>query len=240
MPADASGSGHTRATVPFVSMRGIHMNVLLAGCAAVVLMAVAVPAVAAATKGSSADAKFKALYTAEWKWREDQFAGGEDDVKEIADHLIKVDPATQETRLHYWEKTLKGLEAIPRAKLSAANQVNYDVYKPQLQVLIADQKFRAFEMPANSDTTFWTDLGYTARQDFRNLKDYQHWIAQMRDVPRYFHEQMDEMRAGLKRGFTPAQVTLQGRDASISERHRRQAGRLALLHAVQDHARHRA
>jgi len=191
------------------------MNVLLAGCAAVVLMAVAVPAVAAATKGSSADAKFKALYTAEWKWREDQFAGGEDDVKEIADHLIKVDPATQETRLHYWEKTLKGLEAIPRAKLSPANQVNYDVYKPQLQVLIADQKFRAFEMPANSDTTFWTDLGYTARQDFRNLKDYQHWILQMRDVPRYFHEQMDEMRAGLKRGFTPAQVTLQGRDASI-------------------------
>ncbi|HEX4859701.1 MAG TPA: hypothetical protein VFV07_00600, partial [Rhizomicrobium sp.] len=59
------------------------MNVLLAGCAAVVLMAVAVPAVAAAAKGSSADAKFKALYTAEWKWREDQFAGGEDDVKEI-------------------------------------------------------------------------------------------------------------------------------------------------------------
>ncbi len=71
-------------------------------------------------------------------------------------------------------------------------------------------------MPANSDTTFWTDLGYTARQDFRGLKDYQHWIAQMRDVPRYFHEQTEEMRAGLKRGFTPPQVTLTGRDGSIA------------------------
>src|SRR6185312_641308 len=67
-----------------------------------------------------------------------------------------------------------------------------------------------------SDTTFWTDLGYTARQDFRNLKDYKNWIAQMRDVPRYFHEQIGEMRAGLKRGFTPPQVTLQGRDGSIT------------------------
>jgi uncharacterized protein (DUF885 family) len=192
------------------------MNVLLAGCAAIVLMAVGVPAIAAVAKtGSTADDRFKALYTAEWKWREDQFAGGEDDVKEIVDHLVKVDPATQEVRLQHWEKTLKDLAAIPRDRLSAANQVNYDVYKPQLEGMIAEQKFRGYEMPANSDTTFWTDLGYTARQDFRSQKDYEHWIAQMRDVPRYFHEQIAEMRAGLKRGFTPPQVTLTGRDASI-------------------------
>ena len=37
----------------------------------------------------------------------------------------------------------------------------------------------------------------------------------MRDVPRYFREQTDEMREGLRRGFTPPQVTLTGRDASI-------------------------
>ena len=190
------------------------MNVLLAGCAAMVLVMAAMPA-AAAAKPASADSRFKALYTKEWKWRQKQFANGEDNVKEITDHLPKVDPATQDSRQRYWEDTLKQLDAIPRAKLSAANKVNYDVYKPQLQVIVADMKFREYEMPANSDTTFWTDLGYTARQDFRNLKDYKNWIAQMRDVPRYFHEQMDEMRAGLRRGFTPPQVTLQGRDASI-------------------------
>ncbi len=191
------------------------MNVLLAGCAAVVLMLAAVP-VAASAKGNSADARFMALYTKEWKWRGKQFASGEDDVREVQDHLPKVDPATQDMRLHYWEDTLKQLDAIPRTKLSAANQVNYDVYRPQIEVMVVDMKFRDYEMPANSDTTFWTDMGYTARSDFRNLKDYRNWIAQMRDVPRYFHEQMDEMRAGLKRGFTPPQVTLQGRDASIS------------------------
>jgi uncharacterized protein (DUF885 family) len=190
------------------------MNVLLAACAAMVLAMTAIPA-AAVAKSGSADARFKALYTKEWKWREKQFANGEDNVKEIVDHLPKVDPATQEMRLRFWEDTLKNLDAIPRGQLSAANQVNYDVYKPQIENLIADWKFREYEMPANSDTTFWTDLSYTARQDFRNLKDYQSWIAQMRDVPRYFHEQMEEMRAGLRRGFTPPQITLQGRDASI-------------------------
>src|SRR5207237_939850 len=51
---------------------------------------------------------------------------------------------------------------------------------------------------------------------FRHRVDYEHWIAQMRDVPRYFHEQMDEMRAGMKRGFTPPRITMAGRDGSIT------------------------
>jgi uncharacterized protein (DUF885 family) len=38
----------------------------------------------------------------------------------------------------------------------------------------------------------------------------------MHDIPRYFHEQMDQMRAGMKRGFTPPRVTMQGRDTSIT------------------------
>jgi len=113
------------------------MNVLLAGCAAMVLVMAAVPA-AAAAKSTSADARFKALYTKELKWREKQFANGEDNVREIADHLPKVDAATQEARLHYWEDTLKQLGTIPRAQLSEANKVNYDVYKPQLEVIVAD------------------------------------------------------------------------------------------------------
>ncbi len=175
----------------------------------------AAPAMAAVKAGGAADARFKALYTKEWKWRQDQFASGEDDVKEIVDHLPKVDAAAQALRLAYWQDMLRRLNAIPRTGLSAANRVDYDVYKPQLEVLIADWKFRDYEMPANSDTTFWTDLGYTARQDFKKEKDYRGWILQMRDVPRYFHEQIAQMRAGLARGFTPPEVTLQGRDASI-------------------------
>jgi uncharacterized protein (DUF885 family) len=164
----------------------------------------------------SADAKFKAIYTAEWKWRETQLASSEDALKPVEDHLPKVDPASQEARLKHWQEVLAQVKAIPRAQLSHDEQINYDVYVPQIEVLIAKQKFRAFEAPVNSDTTFWTDIGYTARQPFKNLADYQNWIAQMRDIPRYFHEQMDEMRAGLKRGFTPPRVTLEGRDASIT------------------------
>jgi uncharacterized protein (DUF885 family) len=165
---------------------------------------------------ATADARLKDIYTAEWKWREEQFADDEDSQKPISDHLPKVDPAAQDTRLRYWEEVLRKLDQIPRAELSQPERINYDIYRPQIQVLIANQRFRDFEMPANSDTTFWTDLGYTARRPFRTLQDYRNWIAQMRDIPRYFREQMDEMRAGMKRGFTPPRVTMEGRDGSIT------------------------
>jgi uncharacterized protein (DUF885 family) len=170
----------------------------------------------ASTAKSSANAQLRAIYTEEWKWRLEQFPDQEDSTKPIADHLTKEDPAAQQMRLHHWENVLKQLDAIPRGELSREEQINYDVYRPEIENFIADQKFRLYEMPANSDTAFWTDLGYTARRPFKSLKDYQNWIAQMRDIPRYFREQIANMRAGLARGFTPPRVTLQGRDKSIA------------------------
>ena len=164
----------------------------------------------------SADARLQAIYAREWQWRMGQLPEDEDSTGPIADHRPKVDPASQQIRLRYWQDVLRELDAIRRASLSAKEQVNFDVYRAQIVVLIANQRFRDFEMPANSDTSFWTDIGYTARRQFRSVDDYRHWIAQMRDIPRYFHEQMGEMRAGMKRGFTPPRVTMEGRDSSIT------------------------
>jgi uncharacterized protein (DUF885 family) len=177
---------------------------------------VAMTGMSACSKAPDADARLKTLYSEEWQWRQEQFAENEDGQRRIQDHLPKVDAASQVARLEHWQAVLKKLDAIPRAELTAGEQLNYDVYRPQIQTLIEAQQFHEYEMPANSDTTFWTDLGYTARRQFRNVQDYRNWLKQMQDVPRYFHEQMDEMRAGLKRGFTPPRVTLTGRDASIT------------------------
>ena len=164
----------------------------------------------------TADAQLRAIYTEEWKWRREQFPNQEDSAKPIADHLPKEDPATQEMRQRYWEDVLKKLIAIPRGQLSPDEQVNYDIYRREIEDFVADQKFRDFEMPANSDTAFWTNFGYTARRPFKNGVDYKNWIAQMRDIPRYFREEMANMRAGIARGFTPPQATLQGREKSIT------------------------
>ena len=192
------------------------MRTALLAALSAVTVAAALTACSQQSRQNAADERLRAIYNSEWKWRTDQLPDTEDTTRPVADRLPKVDPATQQMRLNYWEDVLQRVDAIPRATLSAKEQVNYDIYRAQIATLIANQRFRDFEMPANSDTTFWTDLGYTARRPFRHLVDYEHWVAQMRDIPRYFHEQMDEMRAGMKRGFTPPRITMSGRDASIT------------------------
>jgi len=169
-----------------------------------------------ASRASDADARLKAIYTTEWKWRDDQLPDNEDSQKPIRDHLPKVDPASQAMRLRTWQDVLQKLGSIRREELSAAEQLNYDVYRPQIETLITQLRFRDYEMPANADTTFWTDVASTARRTYRTVPDYRNWIGQMRDIPRYFREEMNEMRQGLKRGFTPPRVTLAGRDVSIT------------------------
>lgn len=170
----------------------------------------------AAAGSAAADDKLRAIYTEEWKWRLDQFPGLEGPTKPVADRLSKEDPATQDARLKRWQDVVAQLDAIPRGELSAEEQVNYDVYRREIENFIASEKFRDFEMPANSDSAFWSDFGYTARRPFKNVVDYRNWIAQLRDVPRYFKEQIANMKAGLARGFTPPRATLVGREKSIA------------------------
>jgi uncharacterized protein (DUF885 family) len=172
----------------------------------------------AAVAPGSADAKFEAIYGAEWKWRQQQFPGSDDDgaTAAVPDRLPRVDAAAQDARLKYWNAVLAKLDAIPLEKLSAANRINYEVYKPQIADLAADVRFRQYEMPFNADSQFWSDLGFLSGRHLRTVKDAENYIALLNDVPRWFDENILNMRAGLKRGFSVPRAVLAGRDVSIT------------------------
>jgi uncharacterized protein (DUF885 family) len=173
--------------------------------------------IAHAIDETSADAKFKAIYTKEWAWRKDQFdIGDEEDTRQpLPDHLPKADAAAESARLDYWTEVLKEVDAIPRDQLSPEVQIDYDVYRPQIAAQIADERFRDFEMPVNSDSAFYSDITETPRGNFRTIADYRNYVKWLGDIPRFFHDEIGQMRAGLKRGFTPPKVTLAGRDKAI-------------------------
>jgi uncharacterized protein (DUF885 family) len=184
--------------------------------AAVLGLALLVAAPATAAPANAADAKFQALYKREWAWRKVEFPGRDREGARLPDHFALVDPATQAKRLAYWQAVRKDLDDIPEASLSAEQAVNYEVYRDQLDTLINQQKFREYEKPFNSDSSFWSGLGFTASRTFHTAQDYRNYIAQLNDVPHYFHEETQNMRAGLKRGFTPPRATLVGREVSVT------------------------
>jgi uncharacterized protein (DUF885 family) len=109
------------------------------------------------------------------------------------------------------------LSAIDEKALDAEDQVNYEVYAEQIDSLLADQRQLEWQMPFNSDSAFWSNLGFTARHPIMTEQNYRHYLAQLKDIPRYFDEQIANMRLGLKRGFSVPRATLVGRDDSIAE-----------------------
>jgi uncharacterized protein (DUF885 family) len=187
---------------------------LLAGVGLAAAM-LASGAQAEAAKAGPADAKFQAIYKAEWDWRMSEFPG-ERRGAGISAKLAQVDPASQARRLAHWQEVRRSLDGVAEKDLSADEAVNYEVYKDQLDTLINQQTFREYEKPFNSDTQFWSNLGFTSSRTFHTAEDYRNWIAQMGDVPRWFDDETANLRAGLKRGFTPPRATLVGRDKSVS------------------------
>ena len=170
----------------------------------------------AAASTQSADSRLKSLYDAYADWTEKE--AGEFDNKrgqpERAGYLPHVDEAMQLRRAAHLKDVLAQLNAIPTAQLSSNEQVNAAVLRTVLEADIADYQFRTWEMPFNSDSSFWTYLD--AQQPFDDADGYRRYIARLRDVPRYFDEQIVNMRAGLARGFSVPKATLDGRDKSVA------------------------
>jgi uncharacterized protein (DUF885 family) len=170
-------------------------------------------------RADTADERFNALYEKEWAWRQDQFPGQDDEdraSKPSDNRLPDVAAPVQKIRLAYWNEVLKQLDSIPADPLSAENKTNLAVYRPQIENFTAGIRFRDYEMPFNSDSQFWSDLGFMARRPLKDAQAARNYIAKLDDIPRYFDQQIANMRAGLKRGFTVPRAVLDGRDVSIA------------------------
>ena len=165
--------------------------------------------------GQSADARLRALYTAEWTWRQQEMARRSDAPGDAgaADHFPRVDAASQGRRHAYWVRALATLDSIPFTALSPEERINAQVFRTTITALANDVKYRNYEAPLNSDTFFWTE--FTPRQGFGSLDVYRNYLARLRDVPRYFDENVTNMRAGMARGFTVPRVSVTGRDRTI-------------------------
>ncbi len=190
---------------------------LLLGAAAPVMAAPAAAPASLATE-SRADAQFRAIYEKEWKWRQAETGQADEDSDTTGDNprLPDVSPAAQQARLKVWDDVLSQLDKLDATQLSPANRVNLAIYRPQVDNLAAEVRFKLYEMPFNSDSSFWSNLGFMAQRQMRTPAELRAYIARLNDVPRYFDQQIDNMRAGLARGFTVPKAVLAGRDVSIA------------------------
>ncbi|NII55556.1 DUF885 family protein [Luteibacter sp. SG786] len=172
----------------------------------------------AAHAATTPDDSFRAIYTKEWAWRNGQagiLTSGE--AQPGDGRLDTVDAANQAKRLAYWNDVLAQLDHIDTKGLSGKARVDYEVYRAQIANLAAAQRFQQWQMPFNSDSAFWSDIGYVLHgDDLRTRDDYRHYVERLRQIPAYMDQEIANMRLGLARGFTVPRAVLDGRDVSIA------------------------
>ena len=156
---------------------------------AALLLALALPAAAspasppaaAPAAASDADARFQAIYEKEWAWRQEQSGGGDEDSAagegNLNPRLPDVSAAAQQARLQVWDGVLAQLDALDPARLSEQNRINLAVYRAQVRNLAEETRLRGYEMPFNSDSSFWANLNFMARQPMRTPAAYRAYIA---------------------------------------------------------------
>ena len=95
---------------------------------------VALAPVAAWAKPSPADVQLKAVYDAEWAWRQKEFAQIADGLRSKSDdHFPAVAPADWARRRTYWNTVLDRIAHIPAAQLSPEERLNAAVLGESLR-----------------------------------------------------------------------------------------------------------
>ena len=182
------------------------------------LLLACLPMQAIAFAPPKADQAFQAIYEKEWKWRQANLGIADEDSDSIGDNqrLPDVSAKAQAERLLVWDDVLRQLDAIDPKKLSADNRINLAIYRAQVENLAAEVRFGSYEMPFNADSSFWSNLAFMARRPMKSAAEYQAYINRLNDVPRHFEQQIENMRAGLARGFSVPRAVLDGREVSIA------------------------
>lgn len=169
-------------------------------------MLVCWPAVSAATPAADLRQLFadeRAAY-----YRDEPLAATSEGLHDYDDRLPSVTPESQARRLNADRLLLKRLEAIDLAGLSAQERVSAGLFKFMVEQRVLLGQHRDWRMPMTTDSGFHADLLLLHEaMPFRTVADYERYLKRLADLPRYFAEQVANLRTGVREGFTiPAEI----------------------------------
>ncbi|MCL1051967.1 DUF885 domain-containing protein [Shewanella abyssi] len=111
---------------------------------------------------------------------------------------------------------LSEIKAINRSELTAADVINAKILQDQVQNSVDQFRYKDHYIPLSAESGFHAYIASIANARFAKLEDYQNYINQLEALPAYFSQQTYWLKQGLASGITPAKVTLNGFETSIS------------------------
>lgn len=161
----------------------------------------------------SSEKKLKAFFDKAWalqmknapEWASD--LGYKEYFTEISDiSLSAIQNRQSETRCHLAE-----LKTIPRKKLSAKLQVDYDLYLDGLEQAVASEKFEGYLFQTDQMGSCFTEpVDVLSDMPKANVQHVENMLARLSKYPQKLDQCLALLTIGLNKGLTPPQVVLQG------------------------------
>jgi uncharacterized protein (DUF885 family) len=165
---------------------------------------------AAATLSAATPAEsLHKLLDEDWEWRLRDSPEGATFIGDRRYDALLTDrsAAAYARRREYNRQTLQHVEAIDRSKLSAEDQLNYDLFRLQAQLKVEGDRFPDELDPVNQMEGLYMTLGELAQAIPRDtVKDHENFIARLRAFPKAVDDTIALLREGAAKGVTPARI----------------------------------
>ena len=123
------------------------------------------------------------------------------------DRLRSVAPDDHARRAEASRVFLERLRAIDRSALDVTDRVSYDMFERRLDDGLTEFAFRTYEIPITADAGFHVGFASLPRRvPLFTVEDYENYIARLRAFPGYAQQHIENMRAGLARGFSMPRI----------------------------------
>ncbi|MDT7689201.1 MAG: hypothetical protein QOE46_1960 [Acidobacteriota bacterium] len=163
------------------------------------------------TGGGEAAAVLNKLFDEEWEWtmRESPTFASQLGDRRYNDRWPDVSIEANERREQHRLQTLARVQRIDRERLGAADRLNYDLFRKDLENDIEEFKLRLYLLPINQRGGIQSEDELAELLRFQTVKDYEDWLARLRAFPAYVDQTMALMREGVRAHMLWPKVTLQ-------------------------------
>lgn len=112
---------------------------------------------------------------------------------------------------------LKKLADFDETTLSAADRLNYRLFRRQVEVDAAEFAFHWHLVPLDHRNGIQDESSLGDSLSFTTVKDYEDWIARLRSFPTYMDQTIAVMRAGIAAKMVQPQIVMRRLPAQIKK-----------------------
>ena len=186
---------------------------------AIVFLAILLMGVSASAQDSAATKALHDLFDREWEYELQQSPTRASSLgdRRWNDRWTDLSLTAIKARQDHSLVVLQELSKIDRSKLSAGDQLNYDLFRKEYENDIEEFKYRWYLVPLNQRGGIQTQNELADSLRFETVKDYEDWIARLKAFPVYMDQTIALMTEGIKSRMLLPKVIMQRVPAQIEK-----------------------